>query len=129
MSFHADDNLQSEPFLTTPNMITRLTRSPLARFLNTVAIPKARHASNSAPITDKSQILEKPTRFNPPSHGARRVQRKMYPGPRLSDEDVHRQKTKRYPNMMPPEGSFMYSFLTDRRLHLWISLVHFSHRL
>ena len=104
-------------------MITRFTRSPLARFHNAKTMFKPRHASNSAPITDKSQILEKPTRFNPPSHGARRVQRKLYPGPRLSEEDVVRHKTKRYPNMMPPEGSFMHSFLTDRRLHLWISLV------
>lgn len=34
-------------------------------------------------------------------------------------------KTKRYPNMMPPEGSFMWRFLTDRRLHMWITLVGF----
>jgi hypothetical protein len=86
---------------------------------------RPRYASNSAPITNKSQILEKPTRFNPPSHGARRVQRKIYPGPRLSEAEAIQQKTRKYPNMMPPEGSFMHNFLTDRRLHVWISLVHF----
>lgn len=33
------------------------------------------------------------------------------------------QKTKRYPHMMPPEGSFMHWFLTDRTIHLWITIV------
>jgi len=103
-------------------MTSRLIHSPL-RLHRLTPFLRARHASTSAPISDKSRILEKPTRFNPPSHGARRVTRKIYPGPRLSEEEVTRQKTKRYPNMMPPEGSFMFYFLTDRRLHLWISLV------
>ena len=78
---------------------------------------------SKGPITDRSRILEKPTRFNPPSHPSRRVKPRVYPGPRLSDEEIHRQKTKRYPNMMPPEGTLWHSILHDRKLHAWITLV------
>ncbi|KAL9048720.1 MAG: hypothetical protein Q9162_007581 [Coniocarpon cinnabarinum] len=81
-----------------------------------------RNASNATPQTDKSRILEKPSRFNPPSHGARRVKPRMYPGPKLTAEEEQTQSTRRYPNMMPPEGTFMHWFLTGRSLHVWITL-------
>ena len=75
--------------------------------------------------SSKPKVLEKPTKFNPPSHPQRlaRAQPRSYPGPPLSDAQLQAQKTKQYPNMMPPEGSFMYWFLNNRRIHLWISLV------
>lgn len=81
-------------------------------------IPLLRHASTAPP---KPRVLEKPDRFNPPSHGARlprRQQPKAYPGAPLTSE----QQKKRYPNMMPAEGSWMFSFLTNRLLHVWITL-------
>lgn len=31
-------------------------------------------------------------------------------------------RTKKYPNMMSPEGSFMHWFLTNRYIHLWITM-------
>jgi hypothetical protein len=68
-------------------------------------------------------VLEKPARFNPPSHGARlRKDPPRYPGPALSQEQRSAQQTKKYPNMMPPPGSFMHWFLNDRTIHLYITL-------
>ena len=81
-----------------------------------------RYASTKS-STDKSRILEKPTRFNPPSHGARQVKPRMYPGPKLTVEEERTQSTRRYPNMLPPEGTFMHWFVTNRSIHLWITLV------
>jgi hypothetical protein len=45
-----------------------------------------------------------------------------YPGPALSEEEAARQKTKKYPNMLPPEGTFMYWFLNNRSIHIYITL-------
>jgi len=70
------------------------------------------------------RVLEKPTKFNPPSHGARlRKDPPKYPGPSLSSEQILAQKTKKYPNTMPPEGSFLHWFLNNRSIHLYITLV------
>lgn len=84
--------------------------------------PSLRHSSTSPP--PKPRVLEKPERFNPPSHPSRlRSRGPKYYGPALSDREREMQKTKRYPHMMPPEGSFMHWFLTDRTIHLWITIV------
>ncbi|KAK5019765.1 hypothetical protein BJ546DRAFT_928732 [Cryomyces antarcticus] len=93
------------------------TRQAVARF---IAAP-SRNASSAQP--SKPLVLEKPARFNPPSHASRlRTKPRAYPGPALSEEVRQEQKTKKYPNMMPPEGSFMHSFLTNKLLHTWITL-------
>jgi len=111
-------SLQAMAFRAAPLLkFTHSTRQrPLQRLLT-------RPASTRAPETDKSRILEKPAKFNPPSHGSRRVRPRAYPGPRITEAEREAMKTKRYPNMMPPEGSFLWRFLTDRRLHMWITLV------
>ncbi|MCJ1476510.1 hypothetical protein MMC13_005176 [Lambiella insularis] len=85
--------------------------------------PSCRYASNAAP-PPKHTLLEKPSKFNPPSHPARRNRPppKRYSGPPLSAPEIEAQKTKQYPHMMPPEGSVMYKFLTSRAIHVWISL-------
>lgn len=84
-----------------------------------------RHVSNSRP-SSKPLVLEKPAKFNPPSHGARLPRKKPRNyGPALTEQQKHEMKTKKYPNMMPPEGSFLHWFLTNRWLHTWISLVCF----
>jgi hypothetical protein len=71
----------------------------------------------------KPLVLEKPTKFNPPSHGARlRKDPPRYPGPQLSAEQTAAQKTKKYPNMMPPEGTFLHWFMTNRSIHMYITL-------
>ncbi|KAI1954929.1 hypothetical protein LOZ12_000809 [Ophidiomyces ophidiicola] len=83
-----------------------------------------RPASTSS---NKPRVLEKPDKFRPPSHPARRVlspnaQPRNYPGPPLSAKELEEQKTKKYPNMFPPEGTVMHKFLTNRGIHVWISL-------
>lgn len=84
-------------------------------------VPGLRYASTSTP--PKPRLLEKPERFNPPSHPSRIRSKPKYYGPDLSEHERRAQKTRRYPHMMPPEGSFMHRFLTDRSLHLFITLV------
>jgi hypothetical protein len=86
-----------------------------------------RNASNQKKNSNsksKPLVLEKPSKFTPPSHPARlRKQGPRYPGPQLSDEEIARQTTKKYPNMMPPEGSFMHWFMNNKTIHMWITLV------
>ena len=79
-----------------------------------------RYASTSPP--PKPRVLEKPERFNPPSHPSRIRSKPKYYSP-LSEHERQAQKTRRYPHMMPPEGSMMHWFLTDRTIHLYITLV------
>ncbi|KAH1498819.1 hypothetical protein KXV92_003297 [Aspergillus fumigatus] len=80
----------------------------------------------------KPRVLAKPDKFRPPSHPARRVVPTRngrvvsgpinYPGPRLSEKEKEEQKTRKYPNMFPPEGTIMYKFLTSRWIHIWIAM-------
>ncbi|KAI9738494.1 MAG: hypothetical protein M1818_005391 [Claussenomyces sp. TS43310] len=80
---------------------------------------RRRYASSSS----KPRVLEKPTKFTPPSHGSKlRKAGPRYPGPDLSQEELHTQKTKNYPHMMPAEGTFLHWFLTNRGIHVWITL-------
>ncbi|EMD00892.1 hypothetical protein BAUCODRAFT_118619 [Baudoinia panamericana UAMH 10762] len=105
--------------LTVPRATLTLHSKQLQQRL---LFPALRQASNTTP-PPKPRLLEKPERFNPPSHGARlRTNKPKYYGPALSEHERTAQKTRRYPHMMPPEGSFMHWFLTDRSIHLYISL-------
>lgn len=107
--------------LSTPRNRALYHQSP---FLSSSpsTLPVYRHASTTAskPIT-----LEKPERFNPPSHPARLNRRtpRQYPGPRLSESQQEEQKTKQYPNAFPPQGTWRYWFLTSRWIHICIVLV------
>ncbi|EDN10136.1 hypothetical protein I7I51_07027 [Histoplasma capsulatum] len=89
---------------------------------------KSTSSSSKPTKTSSPRVLEKPDRFRPPSHPARRVmnprssQPRNYPGPRLSEAELAEKKTKRYPNMFPPEGTVMHKFLTNRGIHVWISM-------
>lgn len=71
------------------------------------------------------KLLEKPSKFNPPSHPARidRPPPQNFPGPQISPQQAEVRKRKRYPNMLPPEGSFMYRFLSNKWIHMYITLV------
>lgn len=86
-----------------------------------------RRAYASKPEDGKPRVLEKPDKFRPPSHAARLPSSRKRPqytyGPRLTPEELMAQNRKKYPNMMPPEGSFMHWFLTNRMLHVYISFV------
>ncbi|KAL8659895.1 MAG: hypothetical protein Q9226_000189 [Calogaya cf. arnoldii] len=80
-------------------------------------------ATNSTP--SKPRVLEKPAKFYPPSHPQRLAKRTLpqqYPGPPLSQAQKEEQKVKKYPHMMPPQGSFMFWFLNNRWLHMTICL-------
>ncbi|KAL9124428.1 MAG: hypothetical protein Q9217_006237 [Psora testacea] len=79
-----------------------------------------RFASTS---TSKPRVLEKPTRFNPPSHG-KRIKEHMpqHYGPELTQQQKAEQETKQYPRMMPPPGTIMHWFLNHDSLHIWITL-------
>jgi hypothetical protein len=81
-------------------------------------------SSNSKPVP-KGRLLEKPTRFNPPSHPARLPRRNRQPAfsVPLSAKEKEQQKTKQYPHMMPPQGTFFHWFLTNRTIHVWITMV------
>ena len=88
-----------------------------------LAIRNASHKAHKKPF--KPLVLENPTKFNPPSHGAKlRKDPPRYPGPQLSTEQAEAQKKKKYPNMMPTEGTFMHWFVTNRSIHMYITLVH-----
>ncbi|KAL8710324.1 MAG: hypothetical protein Q9220_005094 [cf. Caloplaca sp. 1 TL-2023] len=47
---------------------------------------------------------------------------RQYPGPPISDQQKEEQKTKKYPHMMPAEGTFMFWFLNNRMVHMGITL-------
>ncbi|CAK4031563.1 hypothetical protein CBER1_00670 [Lecanosticta acicola] len=80
-------------------------------------LPSLRYASSAPP--PKPRVLEKPDKFRPPSHPSRLRSKSRYSyGPDLTPQ----QQTRRYPHMMPPEGTLMHWFLTNRSIHVWISL-------
>lgn len=95
-------------------------------------------ANESNSNNNNPRVLEKPDKFRPPSHAARRVVQTRngrvvgggsganpvnYPGPKLSDQEREEKRTKQYPNMFPPEGTVMFRFLTSRWIHVWIAMV------
>jgi hypothetical protein len=77
-------------------------------------------------------VIPQPDKFRPPSHSARKPNRnlenRIYGAP-VSEEDKKRMATKKYPNMMSPEGTFSYWFLHNKAIHLWITMVrsHLHH--
>lgn len=122
-----------------------LPRQPLlrpSRFTQSLVLPTSsavRHVSNArqlsaeferrraAAASTKQHVIPQPDKYRAPSHGKtlRRTDSgvgKVY-GPKLSDEDRKRMATKKYPNMMSPEGTFSHWFLNNRLIHLWITMV------
>lgn len=80
------------------------------------------------PPAQKPPILEKPAKFNPPSHGSRLAKKQAprhYGGP-LPKEEVEAQARRDYPTMMAPEGTFAHWFWTNRLIHVYIMTVCFS---
>lgn len=75
-------------------------------------------------------VLEKPEKFNPPSHGARlpknacpQQQQQQHYGGSLSGEGLAAQRTREYPGMPPPQGTWAHWFWGSRALHLTITMV------
>lgn len=129
-SHFAMASLHSVPrFLLARNPILRRTLplSPQA------AITLRYASSSSSPKTLSEQfrrrqqpVIPQPDKYRPPSHGKRtprsETANRSY-GPKLTEEDKKRMRTKKYPNMMSPEGTFSHWFLNNKVIHLWITMV------
>ncbi|KIV97733.1 hypothetical protein PV10_01444 [Exophiala mesophila] len=75
----------------------------------------------------KPIVLERPDQFRPPSHPSRLGRRRPTPGPAAYNqgatrEEKEKQKTRSYPHTFPNQGTFMHWFLTNRAIHLWITM-------
>lgn len=73
----------------------------------------------------KPIVLEKPARFNPPSHGSKLPKKTMprHYGGDLSYSEVEVQKRKEYPGLMAPDGTWSHWFWNSRSFHLVITMV------
>lgn len=74
---------------------------------------------------EKPIVLEKPSKFNPPSHGSR-LKKNALPrhyGPELTAEELAAQSRKQYPGLMAPEGTWTHWFWHSRLLHTVITMV------
>jgi hypothetical protein len=87
---------------------------------------RAAQQQKSAQIPKATPVIPQPDKYRPPSHSARKPNRnlenKIYGAP-VSEEDKKRMATKKYPNMMSPEGTFSHWFFHNKSIHLWITLV------
>lgn len=95
------------------------TPEPVAKAPPAAATPKPATADPSKPI-----VLEKPEKFNPPSHGARlpRSTPKHYGGA-LGAEELTAQKNKEYPGLPPPPNTWSHWFIHNKHIHMFITLV------
>jgi hypothetical protein len=86
-----------------------------------------RRAAQQQKATQATPVIPQPDKYRAPSHSARKPNRnlenKIYGAP-ISEEDRKRMATKKYPNMMSPEGTFSHWFLHNKAIHLWITMVH-----
>ncbi|KAL7271888.1 hypothetical protein RUND412_005330 [Rhizina undulata] len=99
----------------------RLPLRPLAiiRLLPRSTAPALPRFYSSTP--GNTPKLAKPTKFTPPSHPPSLPRNRApvnYPGPPPTRDPA----TAQYPNTMPPPESWTYWFLTNRRLHFYLSL-------
>ncbi|RDA92265.1 hypothetical protein CP533_5751 [Ophiocordyceps camponoti-saundersi (nom. inval.)] len=84
-------------------------------------------SSSSSSSTDRPIVLEKPAKFNPPSHGSR-LRKGALPkhySPPLSAAEAAARKQKDYPGVMAPEGSWAHWIWHNRLLHTFITIVGF----
>ncbi|KAL8674720.1 MAG: hypothetical protein Q9168_000878 [Polycauliona sp. 1 TL-2023] len=113
------------PHFLLPRLDVSFQRSP--RLLSSAVRHQGLQCRNAATnsTSSKPRVLEKPAKFYPPSHPQRLAKRAMprqYPGPPQSQAQKQEQKVKKYPHMMPAEGTFMFWFLNSRVLHMGICL-------
>ncbi|KAI1820948.1 hypothetical protein F4861DRAFT_29741 [Xylaria intraflava] len=92
---------------------------PIAR----AAAPEPTSAAPKAVDPSKPIVLEKPERFNPPSHGARlpRSRPKHYGGP-MGAEEVRAQSQRTYPGLPPPPNTWSSWFINSRWIHTVITV-------
>ncbi|RYP60016.1 hypothetical protein DL769_008309 [Monosporascus sp. CRB-8-3] len=84
---------------------------------------KAAAAAAAGADPSKPLVLEKPERFNPPSHGKRlpRSAPKHYGGPPTAEE-AQAQRTKQYPGLPPPPNTWSHWFINSRGVHMFITM-------
>ncbi|KAI0809364.1 hypothetical protein GGR55DRAFT_649633 [Xylaria sp. FL0064] len=80
-------------------------------------------AAPSTPDPSKPIVLEKPERFNPPSHGSRlpRSTPRHYGGS-MTAEEVQAQTQRTYPGLPPPPNTWSHWFINNRHIHMFITL-------
>ena len=88
----------------------------------------ARSAAPSSAPNNGVNILEKPAKFNPPSHGARLPRRNanapasQHYGGDISEAERAAQRLRQYPGMMAPPGTWAHWFWTSRTFHLTVTM-------
>ncbi|KAI0974780.1 hypothetical protein F4678DRAFT_420829 [Xylaria arbuscula] len=104
----------------TPATATAPAAEPAVR---TVAPKLAAAPTRPTPDPSKPIVLEKPERFNPPSHGSRlpRSTPRHYGGA-MTAEEVQAQTRKTYPGLPPPPNTWSHWFLNNRGIHMFITL-------
>jgi hypothetical protein len=124
--------LPQGPTFLRPQTLLLLQRTTGFRYASTPAKGLSaeflrRRAAQQAQQPKAAPVIPQPDKYRPPSHSARKPNRnlenKIYGAP-VSEEDKKRMATKKYPNMMSPEGTFSHWFLHNRAIHLWITMVH-----
>lgn len=103
---------------------------PLAFTIRHASAKPERPPSLAEQIRNKKPVLPQPDKYRPPSHGRstpRSVTEMRSYGPKISEEDRERMRTKKYPNMMSPEGTFSHWFINNTVIHVWITLVGFTY--
>ncbi|KAI0518227.1 hypothetical protein F5B22DRAFT_600368 [Xylaria bambusicola] len=110
-----DPKTAPAPTSTTPAPSTEKPRVQAAAPKTAAAPPKA---DPSKPI-----VLEKPERFNPPSHGSRlpRSTPRHYGGS-MTAEEVKLQSRRTYPGLPPPPNTWSHWFINNRGIHIFITL-------
>ncbi|KAI1471072.1 uncharacterized protein F4812DRAFT_165169 [Daldinia caldariorum] len=122
---HATPTPASPPKTAAATTTTTSTSKTQASSFSSAAAAK----SSTPPLKpaasgpSKPIVLEKPERFNPPSHGARlpRSTPRHYGGP-MSDDEMKAQAVKTYPGLPPPENTWSHWFIHSRGIHLFITL-------
>ncbi|KAI0541659.1 hypothetical protein GGR58DRAFT_410793 [Xylaria digitata] len=81
--------------------------------------------SPATPAVDPSKpiVLEKPERFNPPSHGSRLPRSTLrHYGGSMTAEEVQAQSQRTYPGLPPPPNTWSHWFINNRGIHMFITL-------
>jgi len=107
--------------LARPGRLWRRARPP--------GRPAATRSASTAGKAPSPAVLEKPAKFNPPSHGRRLPQRSNPPrhyGGDVTATEAAAQKVRDYPGLMAPAGSWAHWFLHSRGLHTFLTLVRFG---
>ncbi|KAK5062793.1 hypothetical protein LTR84_004868 [Exophiala bonariae] len=96
------------------------TSAPARNAANSTPPPPAGASGASKPI-----VLEQPDKFRPPSHPQRLGRRRPQPAAYnqgTTHSEREQQRTRSYPHMFPNKGTFMHWFLTNRAIHMYITI-------